>query len=69
MNDYSSPLRTGLKTEECLRREAVIEFIREKRKYPTISDADIDWIIKTQQKFGKLENWDRIVKFLIIVNQ
>ena len=52
MNDYSSPLGTGVKTEECLRREAVIEFIREKRKYPTISGQDKDWIInKTRQKF------------------
>ena len=46
------PILTGVKTEKCLRREAVIEFIRERGTYPTISDADRDWIVnKTRQKF------------------
>jgi len=46
------PMLTGVKTEICLRREAVIEFIRERGRYPNISDADRDWIInKTRQKF------------------
>ena len=53
------PILTGVKTEICLRREAVIEFIRERGRFPNISDADRDWIInRTQQKFGKPANWD-----------
>ena len=47
------PILTGVKTEKCLRREAIIEFIREKRRFPNVSDDDRNWIInKTQQKFN-----------------
>ena len=57
--DGGYPILTGVKTEKCLRREAVIEFIRENERFPNISDNDIYWIInRTQQKFGKPANWD-----------
>ena len=50
--DGGYPILTGVKTEKCLRREAVIEFIRENERFPNISDNDRDWIInKTRQKF------------------
>ena len=51
-HDGSYPILTGVKTEKCLRREAVIEFIREREKYPNIGDNDRDWIVnRTRQKF------------------
>ena len=60
-NNHNSevvPILTGVKTEKCLRREAIIEFIRENERFPDISDADRDDIIdRTQQKFGKPANW------------
>ena len=50
--DGGYPILTGVKTEKCLRREAVIEFIRENERFPNISDDDRNWIInRTQQKF------------------
>ena len=53
------PILTGVKTEKCLRREAIIEFIREEGRFPDESDNDINWIVdRTQQKFGKPANWD-----------
>ncbi len=52
MKVYNFPLGTGVKTEECLRREAIIEFIIIFGRYPTIADRDRnDIMFITQDKF------------------